>query len=143
MATLTSVPFYCFLEDSFEKVHNLGSDTLKMALSNTEPTQATDDELVDITEISSGSGYTAGGETVTVSTSSQSGGDYSLVTSGTVSWTSSGTIGPFRYVVLYNDTAANDELICYYDISSAITLNNGDSYTIDVGTTLLSVAWAA
>jgi hypothetical protein len=141
MATLTGTPFECFLEDLAEKVHNLGSDTLKLALSNTAPTHSTDDEFADITEIT-GDGYVAGGETVTVSTSSQSGGDYSLVTSGDVSWTSSGTIGPFRYVVLYNDTSSNDELICSYDIGSEITLNSGDSYTIDCGVTLLSIAWS-
>ena len=136
MATLTAVKYYCFPEDLAHGVHNLGSDVLKMALTNTAPTVATDDEFVDISEISAGDGYIAGGETVTIASSSQSSGTYSLVGSGTVGWTSTGTIGPFHYIAFYNSSAANDELICNYDCGP-ITLNNGDSYTLDVATTLL------
>lgn len=140
MATLTPIRFYCFLEDLAEKVHNLGSDTLKLALTNTAPTQATDHQFSDISELSAGSGYTAGGETVTVSTSSQSSGNYSLVTSGTVVWESTGTIGPFQYVPLYNDTATNDELICYYPLAAPVTLNNGDRYVLDTAITLIAIS---
>lgn len=141
MATITPTIFQCFAADNMNKVHNLGSDTLKMALSNTAPTHATDDEFVDITEISAGSGYTAKGETVSIASSTQTGGVYSLVGTGTVSWESTGTIGPFRYPILFNDTATNDELICSYDIGSEITLNNGDIYTIDMAQTIISNDW--
>lgn len=130
---LTAYKFDCFYEDAFEKVHNLQSDTFKIALSNTAPIVATDDEFSDITEISAGNGYTAGGETVTVASSAQSGGTYTWTMSGDASWTASGgNIGPFRYYVLYNDTAANDELICYWDLGSSITLNDGDSFALNL-----------
>ena len=111
MATLTATKFNCFWEDVMHGVHDLSSDQLKMALSNVAPTAATDDEFADITEISAGDGYTAGGGNVTRSSSSQSSGTYTYVGSGTVAWTSTGTIGPFQYPVLYNADAANDELI--------------------------------
>jgi hypothetical protein len=143
MATLTFVDFDCFVEDLFEKVHNLGSDTLKLGLTNTAPTVGTDDEWADITEISAGNGYTAGGETITISSSSQTGGSYSLVGSGTVVWTASGgSIGPFRYLVWYNDTATNDELIGYYDYGSALTLNDGDDLTVSVAVSLLTASFS-
>ena len=115
------VKFQCFIEDVFEKVHNLGSDTLKLALSNTAPTAATDDEFTDITEISDGNGYTAGGEELTVTSSSQSSGTYSLVITSDIVWTATGAVGPFRYIVLYNSTASNDELIGYWDYGSEVT----------------------
>jgi hypothetical protein len=40
-------------------------------------------------------------------------------------------VGPFRYVVIYNDTAAADELIAFYDYGSEITLASGETFTID------------
>jgi len=135
------VKFDCFIEDVMEKVHNLGSDTLKVALTNTEPTAATDDEFTDITEISAGNGYTAGGESLTVTSSSQSSGTYSLVITSDVVWTASGSVGPFQYVVLYNETAANDELIGYWDYGSAVTLASGDTFTAELsGVTLISAS---
>lgn len=141
MATLSYIKFYCFVEDLAEKVHNLGSDTLKVALSNTAPVQATDHEFADITEISAGNGYTAGGESLTVTSSSQSGGDYSLVITSNVQWTASGgNIAAFRYIVLYNDTATNDELIGYWDIGSEQNITDGSTYTANFsGQTLISL----
>ena len=141
MATINPTMFECFSSDAMNGVHNLGSDTINMALSNTAPTHATDDEFVDITEISAGDGYTTKGDTVSIASSTHTGLVYSLVGTGTVEWTSTGTIGPFRYPILFNETATNDELICSYDIGSEITLNNGDSYIIDMAQTILDIDW--
>lgn len=135
------VKYHCFVEDLAEKVHNLGADTLKIALTNTAPTVATDDELGDITELSAGAGYTAGGNAVTVTGSAQSSGTYALTQSADVTFTaSSGTIGPFRYAVFYNDTATNDELIGYWDYGSSITLNDTETLTVDIGTNILTLS---
>lgn len=125
------VKFHCFVEDLAEKVHNLGSDTLKVALTNTAPTAATDDELADITQISNGNGYTTGGTAASISSSAQTSGTYKLVLADVVFTASGGSMGPFRYVVLYNDTATNDELIGYYDYGSSITLASGETFTVD------------
>jgi hypothetical protein len=67
---------------------------------------------------------------LTTSASSQTAGVYKLVITDLV-LTASGAVAPFRYVVIFNQTAANDELIGWYDYGSEITLANGDTFTID------------
>lgn len=121
--------FNAFVEDLAEKVHDLGSDTLKIALTNTAPV-AGDSVLADIVQISSGNGYTTGGTQATITSSSQTSGTYKLVL-GDVTFTATGTVGPFQYVVLYNDTPAGDPLIGWYDYGSAVTLANNETFTVD------------
>jgi hypothetical protein len=127
------VKFNCFLEDICEKKHNLASDTLKWMLSNTAPSLS-NTVKANITEIAAGNGYTAGGLTATVTSSSQTGGTYSLVLATATLSASGGTVGPFRYVVLYNDTATNDELIGYVDYGTPYTLPDLQAFPINGGT---------
>jgi len=123
--------FNSFVEALAEKVHDLSSDTLRVMLTNTAPS-ASNTVRADITEISAGNGYTAGGNVATVLSSSQTGGVYRLVLNDPPTWTATGgTIGPFRYAVLYNDTATNDELIGWWDYGSSITLQPGETFTVD------------
>lgn len=129
------VKYETFVEKIFEGAHNLGSDTLKVALTNTAPTVATDVGLSDITEISAGNGYTAGGTQATTSSSTQTSGTYKLVLADVTFTASGGSIGPFRYAVLYNDTATNDEVIGYWDYGSSISLSAGESLTWDADPT--------
>lgn len=123
--------FYPFVEALAEKVHNLGSDTLKVMLVNSPAPTNTNSVKADLTEISAGNGYTAGGSTVTITSSSQTGGLYKLVGNDITITASGGSIGPFRYAVMYNDTAASDNLIGWWDYGASITLASGDSLTID------------
>lgn len=122
--------FQSFVEAVAEKKHNLGADTLKVLLTNTAPVN-TNTVKADLTEISAGNGYTAGGTAATISASAQSSGTYKLTLADVVFTASGGSIGPFRYAVLYNDTASNDELIGWWDRGSSLTLADGDSVTID------------
>jgi hypothetical protein len=120
MATFNK--YNCFVENLAEKVHNLQSDTLKVALTNTAPTAA--DTVWDTTVYPApvaANGYTAGGNSLTVSSSSQTSGTYKLVIADTVFTATSGGIGPFRYVVLYNSTASG-AVIGYYDYGSSIKI---------------------
>lgn len=131
MASFTK--FYSFVEAMAEKSHNLGSDTLKVVLTNSAPSQS-NTVLADITQISNGNGYTTGGATATTSSSAQTTGTYKLVVAD-VTWTASGAVGPFRYAVLYNDTATSDELIGAWDYGSSITLASGETFTTDFDAT--------
>lgn len=128
MATYTK--FNSFVEAVAEKVHNLGSDSLKVALTNSAPS-ASNTQLSNITEIS----YTnCSTRALTTSSSAQTSGTYKLVLAD-LTLTATGTVGPFRYIVIYNDTATNDELIAWYDYASAVTMNSGDTFLIDFDAT--------
>lgn len=127
---LTFNKFNAFVEHVSEKVHDLGADTLKVMLTNSVPV-ATNSIKSDLTEISTGNGYTAGGTQVTQTSSSQTSGTYKLVLADIVFTASGGSIGPFRYAVLYNDTATNDPLIGWWDYLSSVTLAAGETLTVD------------
>jgi hypothetical protein len=130
MATFNKIN--AFVENVSEKVHNLGSDTLKVALTNSAPS-ASNSTLSDITQISSGNGYSSGGTAATISSSAQTSGTYKLVLADVVFTASGGSIGPFRYAVLYNDTPTSpaDPLIGYWDYGSSVTLADTETFTVD------------
>lgn len=119
-----------FIIDLAKKVHNLGTDTLKVMLVNSPAPHVQNSIRTDLTEISAGSGYSAGGNVVTPEPSGGT-GEYGLTLIDTTFTASGGTIGPFRYPVLYNDTVANDPLIAWWDMGESITLNDGESFYVD------------
>lgn len=135
--------FNQFVADIANGVHNLGSHTLKVLLTNTAPS-ASNTVKANLTEISAGSGYTAGGSAVTVTGSAQAGGTYKLVGDDVVFTASGGAIGPFRYAVLYNDTPTSpaDPLVGWWDYGSSITLADRETFTVDLSPTngILQVA---
>lgn len=127
-----------FVEHLAEGVHNLGSGQLVVALSNTAPgsestppTGATTDcILANVTQVS----YTnCSTRNVTTSASAQTSGTYKLTLTDLTLTASGGTVGPFRYVYLYNDTPTSpaDPLIGYYDYGSSITLADTETLLID------------
>lgn len=129
--------FNSFVEAVCEKKHNFASDVIKVALTNAANAPvATNGVLVDLTTVAVTNLDTV---TVTISSSSQTGGTYTAVATD-LTMTASGEVGPFRYVVIYNDTATNDELICWFDYGSEITLSSGETFTLDFGTELFSLA---
>jgi hypothetical protein len=134
MATFNK--FNAFVEHLAEGVHNLGADTLKIMLTNTAPV-ATNSVKANLTEIAAGNGYTAGGTAASITSSGQTSGTYKLVLGDVVITASGGSIGPFRYAVLYNDTPTSpaDPLIGWWDYGSALTLANGESITWDADPT--------
>jgi hypothetical protein len=127
--------FNQFVQDLAHKVHNLsasGGDTLRILLTNTAPLSS-NSVKADLTEISAGNGYSAGGPSATIASSSQTSGTYKLVLDDLTITASGGSVGPFRYFVLYNDTPSSpaDPLIGWWDYGSAITLADGESVTVD------------
>lgn len=126
----TYVKFQPFVEAVAEKKHNLGSDQLKVALTNTAPTN-TNAVYTDLTSplaTTNLSGATP--FNITTTSSAQTSGTYKLVLTDLV-LTATGAVGPFRYVVIYNDTSTNDDLISYADYGSSISLASGDTFTVN------------
>lgn len=126
MATFNKIN--SFVEAVMEKVHNLQSDTLTVALTtNANAPVASNTQLSNITPIA----YTnLSARVITVSTSAQTSGTYKLVLADLV-LTASGAVATFRHVLIYNDTATNDELIGWIDYGSDVTLASGETFTID------------
>lgn len=120
--------FTSFREALAEKVHNLGSDTLKICLTNTAPS-ASNTVLANITQIAASGGYVTGGLQATQVSSSTSSGIYKLVINNVV-FSATASMGPFRYAVLYNASATNNELIGWWDYGSSITLANLETFSV-------------
>jgi hypothetical protein len=134
--------FEAFTEHLAEKVHDLDTDTLKCYLTDNAPSAAADAVKADLVEsVAGGNGYTAGGHDTTNATS-RAGGTTSVVGTDITITAAGGTIGPFRYVVLYNDTPAApaDPLIGWWDYGTSITLADGESFVIDFGASMFTIA---
>jgi len=125
-----------FVEDLAKKVHNLSSDQLKIALTNTAPV-AGNSVYADLTSplattnLSGATPYN-----VTTTSCEQTSGIVKLILVDLV-LTATGAVGPFQYVVLYNDTPTSpaDPLIGFWTATSAITMANGDTFTVDFNAT--------
>jgi len=129
-----------FVEHLSEGVHNLGSNQLVVALSNTAPSSESTNPnsttaaciLANVTQVDYTNLSGTNPRNVTTTSSDQTSGTYKLVCSDLV-LTANGDVGPFRYVYLYNSTPVSpaNPLIGYYDYGSSITLLNGETLTID------------
>jgi hypothetical protein len=126
--------FQQFVEDLCVGVHNLHTGLVKAYLSNAVPSASADAVKADLAEISGGNGYTAGGHD-TQNTISETGGTATMNAVDIVITASGGSVGPFQYVVDYNDTPTSpaDPLINWWDYGSALTLASGETFTIDFG----------
>ena len=128
--------FQCFVGDLGGKVHNLDTDTLKIYLSNAAPS-ATHTVKTDIAEIATGSGYA--GPIDIAGVWAQTGGVGTLTATGTVITAAGGSIGPFRYVILYNATAGTLPLIAWWDYGSPVTIADTGSFTVAVGVSIFTI----
>jgi len=127
MATFNK--FQSFVQALAHKLHDLESDQIVLALTNAaNAPAATDAVLADLTPIA----YTnLSSRNVTTTSSAQTSGTYKLTLTDLTLTASGGSVAPFRYVVLYNDTATNDELIGFYDYGSDLTLADGETFLVD------------
>lgn len=135
MATFTK--FQDFIERLGKKEHNLDTDEFRVYLTNEAPL-ATDSVYSDIADLTTGGGYTNGGEDIQ-NAYTESGGTGTM-TAVDYEWTATTGFGPFRYAVIYNYTHASKYLMGYADYGSAITLNAGEKFKADFSTSLVTIA---
>lgn len=124
--------FQDFVEQLLLAKHDFSAagHVFKVYLSNTAPSASADAVKADLAEITAGNGYTAGGEDSQNTLAEASG--TATVTGTKIVWTASGgTIGPFQYMVLYNDTQTSpaDPLVSWWDHGSAVTLQIGETFS--------------
>ena len=130
--------FQDFVESIGLEEHNLNTDTLKAYLSNAAPSAADDADKTDLAEISNENGYAA---PVDIQNAySESGGTGTLTAVDIEITASGGTIGPFRYVVIFNDDHPNDGLVSWWDYASELTLQDGEKFVIDFGANVFTLA---
>lgn len=127
MPTLQKIPD--FAEQVLRGVHNFGSHVFKAALTNTAPA-ASAAVLVDIAQVSGGA-YVAGGYQLDAVVLSETAGTAKVTIADEVITAAGGAIGPLRFAVVYNDTAAGKPLVGYVDYGSSVTLGDGETLTLD------------
>ena len=128
-----------FAKHLANKIFDLDTDVIRWVLSNTAPTVSTTFLLSDVTQIATGGGYTqmtdgAGGILATFSALTQSTAAANVATTGNV-FTATGAVGPFRYIILVDDTPTSplNPVLGWLDHGTAITMANTDTYTIPSG----------
>lgn len=120
-----------FPQNVFNKAFDFSADTFKVALSNTAPTSAsTVWNTTNFPAPAAANGYTAGGNTLSTTSSTQTSGTYRWIVADSVFTATAGGIGPFRYAIIYHSVSG--DVIGWYDYGSAVTLSNpGDTLTVD------------
>ena len=134
----TYVKFEDFVHALGLKEHNLNSDTLEVYLTNATPSVSADADKADLAEITIENGYT-GAEDIQ-NAYGEAAGTATLTAVDVVITAAGGTVGPFRYAVIFNETHTTDGLICYHDYGSSITLQIGETFTINFGASLFTLA---
>lgn len=133
MVAITPVRFDCFAVDIAHKKHDFSSDTLKLLLTNTEPS-ATDLVKSDLTEIAATGGYVAGGLTIPVASSSQTAGAYRLAVSDAVLLAAGAAIPSWQWAVLYNASSPSQPLMLSYDYGSTVSIPDGGGFRFSLDT---------
>lgn len=117
-----------FLASAMQGGMNLSTDTIKCALIDiTTYAQATDVFLADVTQVT-GTGYTAGGQTVTsIVTAADTTNHWTTIVITPAVWTGSTTISATG-AVCYDSTASN-RIIAVDDFGGTVA-SSGGTYTV-------------
>ena len=121
------VEYMCGAEVDVFGTAGAGADTLKAYLSNAAPSASADLVKTDLAEITNQNGYTAPVSLANAGTRSTG---TVTVTATSFTVTATGAVGPFQYVAVYDDTAASDPLVCWFDYASPVTLANGETFSV-------------
>ena len=135
--------FQDFVEQLGKGIHQLhaAGHTLKVYLTNDTPDAALDAVKADLAEITAKNGYPAGGVDIQQDYT-EAGGTGTMTAVDVVFTASGGSFGPFRYAVVYNDTPTSpaDPLVCWWDYGSSISCNDGETFTVDFGASVFTIA---
>lgn len=137
---MTAMTFFDeFLKYQGDGTIDLDSHTFKLALTNSAPVPGSNMVLADITQIGTTGGYSTGGFAILGVTWSETGsgtGVWRFSFSDVVITATGGTMGPFRYAVLYDDTPTSpaDPLVGYWDYGSSVSVTDGNSFILDIQT---------
>lgn len=132
--------FETFVGDLGLQVHELNADLLKVYASDTAPSASLDSIKTDLAEITAENGYPSGGSDIQNAFSEATG--TGTLTAVDVTWTASGgTFGPLRYIVHYNDTPVGpvDPLISWWDRGASVTIQDGESFTVNFGANVFTI----
>ena len=128
------------VEDIAYGVYTSNTDQFTVALTAAANAPvATNTVLANLTEAA----YTnLSSRNLTTSTAAESSGTYTQLFADLVLTSSGGSTGPFRYVVIYNNTPTSpaDPLLCWYDYGSDLTLADGETLTVDFTTSTFTIA---
>lgn len=133
--------FEDFVEKVLTAIHDFtaAGHVFKVYLTNAAPSASADLVKADLAEITAENGYPAGGTDVQ-NTLAESGGTATVAGTDVVFTASGGSFGPFQYVVLYNDTSASDNLVAWWDYGSSISINDGETFTVNFGASIFTLA---
>jgi len=132
------VKFNCFSLALGKGIHHLhaAGDQIKVYLTNVTPSVTAHTKKIDLSSIVEENGFLATDiqqdYTSTLGVGTMTGVDVTWVAVG-------GSFGPFRYAALYNETAADKDLIAYYDYGSTITVLDGEIFKVDFGASVLTI----
>lgn len=131
---VAATKFNDYVEQLNKAVHNWSTHTFKAQLSNTTPNAATHAVEADLSaDLSGVNGYTANGVTLDTVTLTETAGTAKVTVADEVLTAAGGSVGPFRYTPIFNDTPTSpvDPLVVYYDYGSSITLLDTETFTWD------------
>lgn len=135
--------FQCFVGDVAHALHDMKTGTAQtygVYLTNTPPV-VTNTVYNTPADLSTANGYTAGGSSIGTITGVDTSGTFSFSGGSNPAWTASGgSIGPFEFAVLYNETSSTKPLIGWWDYGGAITLTNGNTFTVTLPSPILTLA---
>jgi len=126
--------FDIFVKDLVCGKHDFANDTISLYLTNAAPSNNDDHIKSELAEITSANGYNQAPLDITVT---ENANVTEVTANNDITWTAnSGSFGPFRYIVLYNENATPDNennacLVGWWDYGSSISCNNGESFTVD------------
>lgn len=136
----TPLVFDCLVEDIGKGVHDFENDEFRIFLTNSTPSASADAVYADLTDLATAGGYTSGGVSIGPNTWGQAGGVAEFVAGVNADFVAVAGFGPFRYAVLYNFTAAGQNLVCAWDGGSPISVAAGKTFSVQVGARIFALS---